>query len=294
MKLCTYRHNNHQHLGVVNTESALVYAARDVVPDAPDDMIQWITKYGTNPPKPRFSDAPAAALSEIELEAPIKLPPRNILCVGKNYQQHAREFASSGYDKTSADAIPEAPIVFTKAPSCVIGPGETILHPSVLTQKLDYEAELGVVIGRSGRAISRHDAYDHVFGYVILNDITARDLQSLHRQWFIGKSMDTFCPMGPWIVTHDAIDPEDLSIKCWVNDELRQDAHTSELIFDIPTLIETISAGLTLMPGDIIATGTPKGVGIGFDPPRFLWPGDTIRIEISAIGSLYNQVGKDS
>jgi 2-keto-4-pentenoate hydratase/2-oxohepta-3-ene-1,7-dioic acid hydratase in catechol pathway len=146
------------------------------------------------------------------------------------------------------------------------------------------------VIGKGGRGISKDRAYEHVFGYTIINDVTARDLQSRHKQWFIGKSMDTFCPMGPWLVTADAVDPADMQVRCWVNDELRQNASTGDLIFDIPSLIETLSAGLTLQPGDIIATGTPAGVGIGFSPPRFLRPGDRVAIEISGIGRLENPI----
>jgi 2-keto-4-pentenoate hydratase/2-oxohepta-3-ene-1,7-dioic acid hydratase in catechol pathway len=145
-----------------------------------------------------------------------------------------------------------------------------------------------VVIGRGGRGISKADAYDHVFGYTIVNDVTARDLQGRHKQWFLGKSLDTFCPMGPSLVTADEVDPENLSVKCWVNGELRQNANTKDLIFDIPTLIETISAGITLYPGDVIATGTPAGVGIGFKPPKYLKPGDRVAIEIGNLGRLEN------
>ncbi len=172
----------------------------------------------------------------------------------------------------------------------MIGPGDGVRCHAGLTEQLDYEAELAVVIGKGGSAIRRADAEAHVWGYVIANDITARDLQLRHRQWFLGKSLDTSCPMGPWIATADELDAGGLSIRCWVNDELRQDANTGELIFDIPTLIETISAGLTLEPGDIISTGTPAGVGIGFDPPRFLKRTDTVKIEIEGLGSLINTV----
>jgi 2-keto-4-pentenoate hydratase/2-oxohepta-3-ene-1,7-dioic acid hydratase in catechol pathway len=159
-----------------------------------------------------------------------------------------------------------------------------------VSKQLDYEAELAVVVGRGGRGISRAQAYSHVWGYTIVNDVTARDLQAKHKQWFLGKSLDTFCPIGPWLVTADEINPTSLQVRCWVNGELRQDANTADLIFDIPALIETISAGITLLPGDVIATGTPAGVGIGFDPPRFLQPGDRIDIDIEGIGRLSNSV----
>jgi 2-keto-4-pentenoate hydratase/2-oxohepta-3-ene-1,7-dioic acid hydratase in catechol pathway len=149
---------------------------------------------------------------------------------------------------------------------------------------------LGVVIGKSGRGIPKERAYEYVWGYTIINDVTARDLQSRHKQWLVGKSLDTFCPMGPWLVSADEVDAENLEVRCWVNEELRQSANTSELIFDIPTLIATLSAGITLCAGDIIATGTPAGVGIGSDPPRYLRRGDSIRIEITGLGQLTNTV----
>jgi 2-keto-4-pentenoate hydratase/2-oxohepta-3-ene-1,7-dioic acid hydratase in catechol pathway len=232
------------------------------------------------------------ALDSVTVCAPIPKPARNILCVGKNYREHAKEFTQSGFDATSkaGDHVPDDPIIFTKASNTVIGPGETVPNHAELTKQLDYEAELAVVIGKGGSRISRAKAYDHVFGCMIANDITARDLQLKHRQWFIGKSLDRACPMGPWIATRDELDIENLSVRCWVNDELRQDANTGELIFDIPTLIETLSAGMTLESGDIISTGTPAGVGIGFDPPRFLQQGDTVRIEIDGLGQLVNSI----
>lgn len=222
---------------------------------------------------------------------PLPRPRRNIMCVGKNYHAHAHEFTKSGFDSSAssaADAIPKAPIVFTKAPETVIGDRATVQIPHGLSTAIDYEAELGVIIGKAGKAISRAQAPDHVWGYTIINDVTARDLQATHKQWFIGKSLDTFCPMGPVIVTADEIDLADTALKCWVNGELRQDANTRDLIFDVPTLIETLSAGLSLVAGDVIATGTPAGVGIGFTPPKYLVPGDEVRIEIAGIGTLSN------
>jgi 2-keto-4-pentenoate hydratase/2-oxohepta-3-ene-1,7-dioic acid hydratase in catechol pathway len=211
--------------------------------------------------------------------------------VGKNYREHAKEFSGSGFEAGAVKGkeIDEYPAVFSKPPSTVVGNGDTVsLHPQA-TSAVDYEAELGVVIGKGGRDIKAADAYGHVFGYTIINDVTARDRQRNHKQWFLGKGLDTFCPMGPWITTADELDGANLSVKCWVNGELRQDANTSDLIFDIPTLIATISAGLTLQPGDVLATGTPAGVGIGFNPPRFLKAGDEVRISISGIGTLSNR-----
>jgi 2-keto-4-pentenoate hydratase/2-oxohepta-3-ene-1,7-dioic acid hydratase in catechol pathway len=230
-------------------------------------------------------------LREITLEAPIPRPRRNIFCVGKNYHEHAKEFALSGFDSSAASgAAPKHPIIFSKVPESVIAHREPVRIDPDLTQAIDYEAELAVIIGRGGRGIKRAVALDHVWGYTIINDVTARDLQGLYSQWLVGKSQDTFCPMGPWAVTRDEIDLSDTHIQCWINSELRQDANTRDLIFDVPTIIETISAGVTLVPGDVIATGTPAGVGIGFSPPKYLIPGDVARIEIGGIGVLENIV----
>jgi len=225
-------------------------------------------------------------LSGVTLAAPIPHPARNIFCVGKNYTDHAKELASSLFK----DTAPALPIVFSKVPETVIGPGEPIvIDPSVSTA-IDYEGELALVIGTAGRNIAKSDALRHVWGYTILNDITARDIQQRHHQWLLGKSQDGFCPMGPWAVTADEIDLSDTPLRTYVNGELRQSGNTRDLIFDVPTLIATISAGLTLKPGDIIATGTPAGVGLGFDPPRFLKAGDVVRVEIDGIGTLENPV----
>jgi 2-keto-4-pentenoate hydratase/2-oxohepta-3-ene-1,7-dioic acid hydratase in catechol pathway len=173
----------------------------------------------------------------------------------------------------------------------VVGPYDIIESHQDLTAELDYEGEVAVVLARGGRNISREDALAHVGFLTIANDVTARDLQRDHRQWFVGKSLDTFCPMGPWLVSTDEITLEDVVVSCWVNDELRQQAKLSELIFDIPALISTLSAGITLEAGDVILTGTPAGVGISFDPPRFLRPGDTVRVEVSGLGVLSNIIG---
>ena len=231
------------------------------------------------------------ALASVTLEAPIPRPARNIFCVGKNYREHAKEFAGSGFDASSTEVVPEAPVVFTKPPSAVIGPGQPIPSHLDPTSSTDYEGELAVVIGRGGRGVARADALAHVFGYTIVNDVTARTIQHRHRQWVLGKGIDGFCPMGPVILTADEVpDPGRLRLRTFVNGEKRQDAAVADLIFDIPTLIETISAGITLEPGDLIATGTPAGVGLGFSPPRFLKPGDVVRIEVDGIGALENPV----
>ena len=230
-------------------------------------------------------------LAEVQLRAPLPHPRRNIFCVGKNYHAHAKEFARSGFD-SSAQAggeIPAEPIIFSKVPECVIATGEAIEMPMV-SIAIDYEAELAVVIGKGGKGISKADAMDHVWGYTIVNDVTARDWQNRHMQWHMGKSFDTFCPMGPWLVSADALDGTNTRVRCWVNGQERQNASTTDLIFDIPTLIETLSAGITLYPGDVIATGTQLGVGICFKPPHYLKAGDVVRVEIDGIGVLENPV----
>jgi len=231
------------------------------------------------------------ATAGLAFEAPIPRPRRNIFCVGKNYYEHAHEFAKSGFDSSAASgAVPESPIIFTKVPECVIAPGAAIEIDPAASSAIDYEAELAIVIGKGGRGIKKADALKHVWGCTIVNDVTARDLQAKYKQWDIGKSQDTFCPMGPVLVSADEVDIANIDVKCWVNGELRQNANTRLLIFDVPTLIETISAGITLYPGDIIATGTPVGVGIGFNPPKYLKAGDTVKIELSGIGVLENPV----
>jgi 2-keto-4-pentenoate hydratase/2-oxohepta-3-ene-1,7-dioic acid hydratase in catechol pathway len=229
--------------------------------------------------------------AEVTIHAPIPRPARNVLAVGKNYHDHAREFHASGVDASAKEAIPEVPIMFTKWPNSVIGPGQPIPASADYTNSTDYEGELTVVIGAGGRNITRENAYDHVYGYTIANDVTARTLQYRHRQWFLGKSLDGYCPMGPCIVTADEIeDVSQLRLTTTVNGELRQDAFVSQLIFDIPALIETLSKVITLEPGDLIATGTCAGVGIGFDPPRYLKAGDVVAVTIEPIGTLSNAV----
>lgn len=290
MKLATIQWKGHTAIVQVDTEQRVVRRLSDTLDI--HDMNQLIERLATTSSPLVFSDD-ALAFDQVQFLAPIPRPRRNIMCVGKNYFEHAHEFTRSGFDSSAAsakDAIPSAPIVFTKMPETVVASGTPMGYPNGASTQLDYEAELGVIIGKPGLAISKADAMSHVFGYVILNDLTARDLQAKHKQWFLGKSFETSCPMGPWIATADEVEGADLDVKCWVNGELRQNANTKDLIFDIPTLIETLSAGAMLLPGDIIATGTPAGVGIGFTPPRFLQRGDVVDIEISSLGRLSNPV----
>ena len=237
------------------------------------------------------SAAPKASLNSVRLHAPIPRPRRNIFCVGKNYHEHAKEFHASGFDATATSAVPDLPIVFTKASNTVSGPGDAIPASLDETNSVDYEGELALVMGLRKRGISKADALGSIFGYTIVNDVTSRHLQGAHKQWFLGKSIDGFCPMGPCVVTADEVpDPTTMRLVTKVNGEIRQDAIVSDLIFDIPTLVETISKRITLEPGDIIATGTPAGVGIGFTPPKFIKPGDVIEITIEPIGTLRNPV----
>jgi 2-keto-4-pentenoate hydratase/2-oxohepta-3-ene-1,7-dioic acid hydratase in catechol pathway len=211
--------------------------------------------------------------------------------VGRNYHEHAAEFSTSGFDASERHMIPEHPIIFTKARTSIIGPGDAVVAGNDPLSSTDYEGELAVVIGPGGRKISADRAFEHVYGYTVINDVTARDLQKRHVQFFIGKSVDTFCPMGPALVTRDEVDDvAALGLRTRVNGELRQDTKISALIFDIPTLIATLSEAITLQPGDVIATGTPKGVGIGFDPPRYLQPGDIVEVEVDGIGTLTNPI----
>lgn len=290
MKIARYEHDGHHRLGIVDPEAGTV-SPIDTRAGAHDAMIDLIVDaLAGRAPGPGGTPV---ALRDVRLLAPVSRPSKNVLCIGKNYRAHAQEFANSGFDSSSAgagDAVPEAPIVFSKAPCALAGAHDDIRVPRAMAGSIDYEGELGVIIGKPGRAIARDAAWDHVWGYAVVNDATVRELQSRHRQWLLGKSLDTFCPLGPWIVTADEVDATDLELTCSVNGELRQQANTRDLIFDIPAIIETISASMTLEPGDVIATGTPAGVGIGFDPPKFLRDGDVVEVTISGIGRIENRV----
>lgn len=297
MRLLTFRHNGRVRLGALTADGETVIDLAVAAPKLPRDMNGLIAggRGALAEARRALKTTKARArlpLGKLRLLAPIPEPNRNILCVGKNYYDHAREFDKSGFNATrDASAIPEVPIIFTKAPSSVIGPGQPIPGHLDPTRSVDYEVELAVIIGKPGRRITKKDAFRHVWGYTIVNDVTARVLQSRHKQWFLGKSLDGFCPMGPWIVTADEVgDVRKLRVQSRVNGELRQDAVVKDLIFDIPTLIKTLSIGMTLQPGDIIATGTPAGVGIGFKPPKFLKKGDVVTLTIDKLGELTNRV----
>ncbi len=294
MLLVTFVEAGQSRLGMLDRARGVVIDLSRVAPGLPQDMVAFIGLGEAGLAEARRALASGTGrlpLAQVRLTAPIPRPARNIFCVGKNYREHARELQTAGLKGGGAEAIPELPIFFTKATTSVTGPGEPIPAWLDPTNTTDYEGELAVVIGPGGRGIARADAMRHVYGYSIVNDVTSRALQRRHQQWFLGKSLDGFCPMGPTIATADEVpDARVLRVQTRVNGELRQDAPVADLIFDIPTLIEILSRTLTLVPGDIIATGTPAGVGMGFKPPRFLKKGDAVTISIDPVGTLENPV----
>lgn len=296
MKIVSYVHGDTAAVGVLDVEGQVI--SRLVAPSGeavlPDRMQPFLAE-SMVPGHGYVAQPESIPMAEVELLAPMAHPPRNVFCVGKNYVEHAKEFDSSGYDAGAQgkdSAIPDVPIVFTKPPSTIIGPGAQIDPHLELTQALDYEAELALVIGRPGVAIRPEDAWSHVWGMTLVNDVTARDLQQRHKQWFLGKCLDTFLPMGPWMASMDELRDLDIVLEGWVNGELRQRASIQDLIFDVPTIISTISAGMALQVGDVIATGTPAGVGIGMNPPQFLAPGDEIVVSATGLGQLRNTVSR--
>ena len=282
MRFVTVRHGDHQRVALEADSDPhqlgllpLPFSSLLDVIDAGDALpgpLEWVS------------------VSDMQFLAPIPSPRRGILCVGMNYRAHSLEFSRSGFDSSSSKVTehPDFPIVFSKFGASVVGPGVVVDLLPQATSQVDYEAELGVFIKKRGRDIPVEEAMNFVWGYTAVNDITARDRQKRHQQWLLGKTLDGFCPMGPRAVTADEVDLANTRVTCHVNDELRQDANTSDLIFSVPEIISVISEGFTLQPGDLIATGTPAGVGIGQDPPRFLKAGDRVRIEISNVGILEN------
>lgn len=285
MRLVTYLDGGQQKLGAV---------VNDRVVQLPGSMLELIEAGEAGLQRARETAegmSEGKALSEVKLLAPIPTPRRNVICVGLNYMEHFEE-GRGRRGPVEMDKLPEYPTFFTKLPTAVVGPAENVLLFSHISEKLDWEVELAVILGRQGRDIPEEQAWDYVFGYTIANDVSVRDVQRRHgNQWFRGKTMDTHCPMGPWIVTKDELtDPENLRISLKVNGETKQDLNTSYLIFRIPRLIHELSLGTTLLPGDIILTGTPSGVGFARNPPEFLKDGDEMELEIEQIGTLRNRV----
>lgn len=286
MRLASFHLDDVTRVGIVEDETILDLSGSSL----PHDAIDLIAGWNRADVESAANSAPRRNLSEVTLLAPLR-PRKNIIAVGRNYRDHAKEFSDSGFDASEKQMIPDHPVVFTKSPTSVIGPDEAIVLANDPTGTTDYEGEMAVVIGKTARNVSEESALDYVFGWTIVNDVTARDLQKRHVQWFIGKSPDTFCPMGPWVTTIDELGDIGASwMRTVVNGELRQEAPISALIFGVETLIATLSEVMTLEPGDVIATGTGKGVGIGFDPPRYLASGDVVEVSIDGIGTLRNPV----
>ena len=286
MRLASWTWGGRHHAGSISacgreaTPLAVTRPERGVL-----DLVDLLVRGEPLPP----ATGPRLPVDAITLRAPLPRPRRGIFCVGRNYRAHAAELAGTVF-RAQMPQEDGWPIVFTKLAECVVGPHDPVRLPgAAVSVQIDYESELAVLIGRGGRDIRRGRAMEHVFGYTVVNDVTARDVQMRHQQWDLGKNFDTFCPMGPWLVTADELDGRDTRVRGWVNGELRQDGSTRDMIFDIPTLIETCSRGITLRPGDMIATGTPAGVGMGFEPPRWLREGDVVRVEIDGIGSIENR-----
>ena len=288
MKLATISDNGKIKAGMIVGEE---FICCDEGKNANTAVLAMISSGNISEWQAMLDKAPRKKLSEIKILSPIPFLLRDMICVGKNYYAHAKEFFDSGFDATQKETIPSEPIIFTKAMTSLIGPEDAIDTSIDPTGSVDYEGELGVVISKTARRVAKNDWQDYVFGYVIINDVTSRELQKKHNQWTIGKGLDTFGPMGPYIVTKDEIDDlPSMQIQTLVNDEVRQQAEVRDLIFDIPTLIETLTLTGTLLAGDIIATGTPVGVGIGFSPPKFLKSGDKVTINVTGLGSLTNPV----
>ena len=288
MRLVTFSTAGQRRIGMLDERG--VVDLTSAAPSVGDEMIDLIPRFDPDMLSRAARFAPVRDLADVQLHAPLQ-PRRNVIAVGRNYHDHAAEFSASGFDASEKTMVPEHPIVFTKAPTSVIGPDEPIVLANDPSGTTDYEGELAVVIGRPCRRVQAEDALEYVFGWTVVNDVTARDLQKRHVQWFIGKSPDTFCPLGPCITTRDELPDIGVSwLRTRVNGELRQECSISALIFGVESLIATLSEVMTLEPGDVIATGTGRGVGIGFEPPVYLAAGDVVEVTVDGIGTLRNPV----
>lgn len=289
MKLITYSTNGRQRVGALVDETVVDLGDRygsmlALIEEGDLDEVRSLVEKA----------APVARIGEVALEAPIPAPRRNIFCVGWNYLPHFEE--GRGRRDGQEQDLPEYPTFFTKATTTVTGPGSDIPFDTTFSEKIDYEAELAVVIGRQGVNIPAEETLRYVFGYTAANDISARDVQKRHGgQWFKGKSMDDSCPMGPWILTSDEVaEPQRLGIQCHVNGIKKQSSNTRNMHFPVVELIAELSRGMTLLPGDILLTGTPEGVGQWRQPPEFLSPGDEVTVTVSGIGELTNKMSERS
>lgn len=293
MRLATCKYNNQVQLAVVQADSILLPVKSSDWPAELNSMLHVIDNCEQSLQDLRVFVEQAKPeqripLSQVELLSPLPRPRQNIMCLGWNYIEHVEETTGNSLE---APKLPKYPIVFTKAASSMNGPYADIPVNLEVSNKMDWEVELGVVIGKGGKGIPRAHALEHVFGYTIINDISARDYQKRHKQFFIGKSFTGACPMGPWIVTADEIpNPQTLNLQSRVNNQIKQDSNTKYQIFDVATVIESLSKGMMLEPGDIIATGTPSGVGYVRNPPEYLMPGDVVECEIESIGMICNRI----
>ena len=289
MRFVTYEQNGAERVGVMAAGGDKVVPIAELG-FAAIDMNGFIRELdGKSIPEKALMGKNSVSLNEIKLLAPIPRPERDVVCLGLNYREHAAEAAKAdqGYDQQRGDAV-----YFSKRVDTAVAPGDNINGHFDICSQLDYEAELAVVIGRDANHVKAENARDYIFGYTILNDVSARNLQLKHKQWYFGKSMDGFTPIGPWIVSPDTLKgAPSAGIRCYVNGEKRQDSNTERMIFDIPYIIEELSAGMTLQAGTIISTGTPSGVALGMDEPKYLNAGDVVRCEIDGIGVLENTVG---
>ncbi len=289
MKLITYSIDSRQRVGALVSEAVVDLG------DRYDSMLALIEEGDLDKFRSLVEKAsPVAQIGEVELEAPIPAPRRNIFCVGWNYLPHFEE--GRGRRDGQEQDLPEYPTFFTKATTAVTGPGSDIPFDAAFSDKIDYEAELAVVVGRQGVNIPAEEALRYVFGYTAANDISARDVQKRHGgQWFKGKSLDGSCPMGPWILTSDEVaDPQSLGIQCHINGIEKQSSNTKNMHFPVAELIAELSRGMTLLPGDILLTGTPEGVGQWRQPPEFLQPGGEVTVTVSGIGELTNKISERS
>lgn len=298
MRLLTYLHDGKEHAGVLNKDKTAIVKLKDLLSKSGIEMemdIAGLIELGDEDflkaleeIRDRF-EYDEVQLEEAKLCAPVPYPARNLICLGTNYSDHVMEVRKE-YPNLKVD-MPEEPIYFSKAAFPATGDGDAIPANEGYVVQLDYEVELAVVIGKEGKNIPKEEAEDYIFGYTIANDVSARKVQSGKKQWFKGKSFDGFSPMGPWIVTKDEIPfPVKLDMKAWINGEIRQDSNTEHMIFDIPHIIEDLSRGMTIRKGDIILTGTPAGVGLGFNPPKYIGKGDTVKLWIEKIGEIENVV----
>lgn len=291
---CIYK--NTENLAVLSKDKDKIAFIKDILNKDFKDMNDFIENFTEDIKNKIYislknENEKFVDIREITVLSPIPKPRRSLFCLGKNYFEHMKELSKEEIKRESI----ENPIYFLKMASETIGTNENIIYNKSVTNELDYEVELAVIIGKTGKNIKKEDVKNYIFGYTVANDVTARDLQSKHKQWAVGKSLDTFCPIGPYIVYKDEISylPK-LNICSKVNDEIRQESNTSEMMFDIDYIISDLSKGITLRPGDIILTGTPKGVGKGFNPPRYLKDGDVVECYVENIGTIINKIHEEN